>query len=105
MLPLLILFVALLLPVSVFAGDPAPNWLTQPSSGVTILHPQDRIDYAYDDHGHSATIYRSDLGLSWYSTMDSHTGKQSQGYLFEPAPRYTPTRPLVPPLYPPTDRR
>jgi lipoprotein-anchoring transpeptidase ErfK/SrfK len=104
MLPLLAILTVVLLNIPAYAGDSA-SWLTQPSSGITILHPQDRIDYAYDDHGHSATIYRSDLGLSWYSTMDAHTGKQTQGYLYEPMPRYTPTRPLFPPLYPPTDRR
>jgi hypothetical protein len=106
---LLAIPIVVLLTGPAYAGDPAPNWLTQPSGGVTVLHPHDRLEYWYDDKGHSATIYGNDPGMRWYSTTDAHTGKQTQGYFYDPMPRRTPTTPLsiVPtaPMYPPTDRR
>ena len=101
---LLAITMFVLLAGSAYADDPAPIWLTQPSGGVTVLHPQDRIEYWYTDKGQSATIYGNDPGMRWYSTTDAHTGKQTTGYFYDANPRRTPTVPLeiVPtaPLYP-----
>lgn len=107
MLRLLILFVGLLIPVSAVADDPA--WLTNPSGGVTVLHSHPGVDYLYDDKGHTATIYGTDPGMRWYSTQDSHTGKTTQGYFFNPSARSAPLRApeslAYPPLHPPAEIR
>ena len=85
---LLILFAALLLPVSAVAGE--PSWLSTPSGSVTVIHPGPGYDYLYDDHRNTATIYDVMPGVRWYSAHDAHGKTTSQGYLFDPYPRSAP---------------
>lgn len=100
---LLALLTLILLPVSAMADD--ASWLSAPSGNVTVLHQSSGIDYYYDQHRNSGTVYDVLPGLRWYSTQNSQ-GKITQGYVYEPFPRTEPLRvpsytPLPSPSYPP----
>ena len=97
---LLILFAVFLLPIAAFAQTVPPPGL---QGSVTVLHPVPGIDYAYDQHSNSATIYQTPLpGLSWYSQQNRFGNITQQGYLFEP---FQPSRQLEVPSFSPSRER
>lgn len=86
---LLMLFMLLLIPVSVFAQSTPPVGL---QGSVTVIHPAPGVDYYYDQQGNSTTVYRTAPDISAYSSHDSKGHIIAQGFVFDPNPRSEPLR-------------